>query len=126
MRPYHSASWAVPICLLASVIFTVSPRANPLPSEMYLDLEMPGGKIEQIPANCSTWHELYPGYCNPHHQDGWEDNGDGVISACDYVLIGGVWCHIDRVGLNIFVVPGPIGTEQGTWGKIKKFFRGPF
>jgi len=201
MRVSHRFSWIVPLCVLATAFLVTTPGGNPLPPDMYLDLDIPAGKALQIPGDCSTWHELYPVYCTPHHQDlfedngdgvispcdyitldglryhvqwvgptyflsglggeppevyeptepqtgqnptcetwheiypefslqkhvdGWEDNGDGVLSPCDNVQIGGIWYHIDRIGLDIFVVPGPVGIEQGTWGKIKSFFKSVF
>ena len=51
-----------------------------------------------LPANCSTWHELYPSFCLPHHQDDFTDNGDGVLSACDYIVLDGIRYHVDWVG----------------------------
>ena len=63
----------------------------------------PGGAAAAVPANCSTWHELYPTFCNYHHQDAYTDNGDGVISACDFITFdGGLPQHIDWVGPTYF------------------------
>lgn len=77
---------------------------------------------------CEIWQEVHPNHGAQFHVDGWQDNGDGVLSACDYVMIAGQVCHIDRIGLNITVVPGdpPTPTRQSTWGKIKGFFGSAF
>ena len=33
----------------------------------------------------TTWHELYPEYCNTYHIDSWKDNGDGLLSPSDQI-----------------------------------------
>ena len=71
---------------------------------------------------CQVWHEVYPNFCQEHHIEGWDDNGDGVLGVCDYVIVGGVACHIVDVSLNITVTPSTSPTEDRTWGKIKAFF----
>ena len=71
---------------------------------------------------CEVWHEVYPVFCNEHHVDLWEDEGDGVVSPCDMVLLDDVWYHIEEVGLNIYVEEDdPV--EQSTWGLLKSFFK---
>lgn len=73
---------------------------------------------------CETWTEVHPDFGNLAHVDGWSDNGDGVLSECDFVLIAGQSCHVDRIGLNIIVEPGsPTSIEESTWGRIKGLFR---
>lgn len=74
---------------------------------------------------CEIWFEVHPDYGSEWHVEGWQDNGDGIVSECDNVLIRGIWWHIYEVNLNITVEPGsPV--EQTTWGKIKTFFRRVF
>jgi len=69
---------------------------------------------------CEIWHEVYPDWCNEWHVDGWEDDGSGDVSVCDWVFINGIMWHIEEIGLNIYVVPqSPV--EPTTWGKIKAF-----
>ena len=51
-----------------------------------------------IPADCSTWHELWPNFCIDHHQTGYEDGGDGNLSECDNIILDGVTWHVDWVG----------------------------
>ena len=58
-----------------------------------------------VPNDCSTWHELWPTYCIMHHQDSYEDDGDGLISPCDYFTLDGVRYHIDWVGRRIISSP---------------------
>jgi len=70
---------------------------------------------------CEIWVEVHPNLGDEWHVDGWEDNGDGVVSPCDNVLIRGIWYHIHEIGLNITVEPSsPV--EQTTWAKVKAFF----
>ena len=75
---------------------------------------------------CEIWHEIWPEYCLEWHVEDWEDNGDGYVSPCDWVLIwDGLgepqqW-HVIEVNLNIITMPdSPV--EDSTWGKIKAFF----
>ncbi len=64
------------------------------------------------------WHEVAPNFCDEWEIEDWEDNGDGIVSQCDLVWIGGEAWHIDHVRLDITVVPGsPV--EESTWGQIK-------
>jgi len=35
----------------------------------------------------TSWHELYPTYCNYYDLGGWQDNGDGILSACDNITL---------------------------------------
>jgi hypothetical protein len=86
--------------------------------EMYLEPQ--DGAWSRNPV-CETWHEVYPAFCTDRHVDGWEDNGDGVLSPCDVVFVGGRPWHLESVGVNIIVTPeSPV--QQGTWGRIKQLF----
>jgi hypothetical protein len=33
----------------------------------------------------TQWHELWPFFCKEYHLSGWEDNGDSVLSHCDWI-----------------------------------------
>jgi hypothetical protein len=69
---------------------------------------------------CEIWMEVAPGYGNEWHIDGWEDNGDQVLSVCDNVLIANDWYHIENIGLNVIVTPrDPVSSEKSTWGEVK-------
>lgn len=63
-----------------------------------LDLQSPIG---------STWHELWPNYCNTMTLTSWEDNGDGVLSASDQIDMENhtdgwtYWWHVDAVTVTI-------------------------
>jgi hypothetical protein len=80
---------------LAVVVLAVLAAAVPAAAQYYMEYE---GMSTRTPANCSTWHELYPSFCTPHHQDGFTDNGDGVLSACDIIVLDGIGYHVDWVG----------------------------
>jgi hypothetical protein len=75
---------------------------------------------------CEIWGPIPdgPGY----HVDGWQDNGDGLVSECDFVHFEGegpdIWWHLDRISLDILVSPpgGPSASEKSTWGWIKSLF----
>ena len=64
----------------------------------------PGRADVPVTPVCSTWHELYPSFCLNHHQDGYADDGDGFISACDWIVLDAVNCHIDWVGPTYHLV----------------------
>jgi hypothetical protein len=76
--------------------------------QMHLDLQvMPTKTLDNaIPPNCSMWNELYPVYGGVHHQDAYEDDGDGFISACDYIILDGSRWHIIWVGPTYFTTCG--------------------
>ncbi len=69
----------------------------------------PGGM--PVPPTCSTWHELYPTHCAVHHQTDYGDDGDGLVSACDQIVLDGVSYHIDWVGPTYYLqgIPGRQG-----------------
>ena len=68
--------------------------------------------------NCSDWHQLYPPpTCGLSHQESWEDNGDGCLSACDYLTLSGERVHVDWVGptywLSCDIILEPMGDPSG-------------
>jgi hypothetical protein len=74
---------------------------------------------------CQVWQDVslgWPPHVN-HHVDAWADNGDGIPSVCDTVVLDGVEWHIDHVGFNIFVEDPHVGTDQRSWGRVKRMFR---
>ena len=48
--------------------------------------------------------------------------GDGEVTACDNVLVGGRWWHIEEVRLDITVTEAGSPVETSTWSKLKSFF----
>lgn len=81
---------------------------------------------------CEEWHWIWPQplYCQVFHVDSWEDNGDGVFNECDQINVfeqgpglPPTYYHIDRIGLDIIVEPGPVQTKTSTWGRLKGIFR---
>ncbi len=66
--------------------------------EVDVDIENPIG---------SWWHELYPTYCQYWELTSWFDNGDSMLSACDYLDFtspdGLIWkkFHLEWIGWTI-------------------------
>ena len=52
---------------------------------------------------CTVWHQVYPNYCNTAHQTNHVDNGDGVMSVCDFIWLDGVQNHITWIGPTYYV-----------------------
>ena len=69
----------------------------------------------------STWHELWPNYCNTMTLTSWEDNGDQVLSASDQLYMWNltddwiyIW-HVDSLTVTIHWTfkDGPFIGEPG-------------
>lgn len=43
------------------------------------------GLIDLYNPICSSWHELYPEYCEEWHLSSWDDNGNGYLDTCDVI-----------------------------------------
>ncbi len=89
-------------CGLVAVLFAavwIVMAAAPITAQAQEEITLAYDEIgrQQIPENCSTWHELSPNFCQDHHQDDYIDNGDGHVSACDFILLNGMWYHIEAV-----------------------------
>ncbi len=103
------------LAVVALLYVPVVPVRSGSPVEMHLDLSVSPGKPLNttdvgpgIPPNCSTWHELFPVYCAPHHQSGYEDaDSSGTISPCDIIVLGTVPWHVKWVGPTYFVTCRP-------------------
>ena len=68
-----------------------------------------------IPADCSTWHELWPSFGAAHHQDSYDDaNGDNEMSVCDNFVLDGTTLHVDWVGPTYHFVPVAGGYDVWT------------
>ena len=106
-----------------------------VPAGAQYNMEYQGTPTRDLPANCSTWHELYPNFCLPHHQDGYTDNGDGAVSACDNIVLDGITYHVDWAGPTyILELPGggtsywePVGSGGtdpvcSTWHQVHPDF----
>ena len=85
-----------------------------VPAAAQRHMELIGSPIlqEPIPPDCSDWHELHPNFCLVDHQDAYEDNGDGFVSACDVIILGGTRYHVDWAGPTYWLVPVNPGDEQ--------------
>jgi len=69
----------------------------------------PSAPIDK-PVN-TTWHELYPNYCDNYVLTDWEDNNDEILSPCDQIELtnnvtqASAWYHVDAVTITIWVKP---------------------
>ena len=94
-------------CLLA-VVLVATPAPDAQAQDVFhFELVPPGGAARDIPPDGSSWHELYPTFCAGHTQTGYEDNGDGFVSECDYIYIDGVRFHIIWSGPTYRLQSGP-------------------
>lgn len=86
------------------------------------DLE-PVAPVSGENPTCETWIEVWPDFGPLFHVDGWGDNGDGVVSVCDTVVLGGRPAHIDEIKPNIRVKPGdPVPVDESSWGDLKTHY----
>jgi hypothetical protein len=84
-------------CAVFLAVACVLAVAAPGAAQLYL--EFAGSPIrDNVPVDCSEWHELWPNFCVIHHQDAYQDNGDGAVSVCDVITLNGTRYHIDWVG----------------------------
>jgi hypothetical protein len=99
-----------------------APPANAAVGDLYLELApspLAPGVLSfgvagpAIPPTGSMWHELYPAFCTMQPQEGYGDNGDGVVSVCDAIQWGGVVYHIDWVGPTYHLMA--VGTSADTY-----------
>ena len=96
----------IPVVIgLAFVLGHDTPPATAgVAADLHVELVVPtrpGGPaplVGPIPPAGSSWHEIYPAFCATYTQDGYEDNGDGVVSACDRIRLNGVLYHIEWAG----------------------------
>jgi hypothetical protein len=81
----NGKSYRIGVALLAGLAltaFALPAVAQPAPT--HLDVQISPTKDLTIPPNHSLWHELAPTFCRMHEQFGYADNGDGIISICDW------------------------------------------
>jgi hypothetical protein len=70
----------------------------------------------------TQWHELWPFFCKEYHLGSWEDNGDGVLSHCDWIDMyekpdGEVkWYHVEEVTITLNVTPARDAKRFGSNG----------
>ena len=91
-------------------------------TQLYLDLaenaSRPGAGprtlslAAPIPPNSVSWHELYPTLNANHAQESYTDDGDGVISAGDFLRLDGMDYRILWAGPTYFVT---IGSTTHAW-----------
>ena len=91
-------------------------------------IEPEGGILPEGDSMVGTeWIEIYPEYGRELGQLRIvSENGDGVLSACDFIKVGRINCHVTRIGCDIRVVEAPNTSEPKTWGNVKGFFSALF
>ncbi len=98
------------------------------PNGVTRDIELPGNfvfKPKYLHATTpvdiydpisSSWHELWPEYCNEYDLTSWHDNGDGYLSECDQIDMTAngevAWYHVDRVIFTLWVENEETGDEM--------------
>ena len=84
---------------LRTIVALIGLVAVAVPAGAQTHFELMGSPVQDVvPPDCSEWSELYPNFGAVHHQGSYEDDGDGLISVCDHITLGGVRYHIDWVG----------------------------
>ncbi len=90
-------------CFLVALVAVLA-LAGPVGAQTYLELGSAPVR-DDIPDDGSDWHELYPAFCTTHIQASYEDNGDDIVSVCDYInMEDGTRYHIDWVGPTYLLV----------------------
>jgi len=89
------------------VMFLAVGQSQTLPTTRHMDLIHFAG-TDPIPGPNSIWHEIYPSYCDYYQQTGYGDNGDGIVSPCDWITLGDTRYHIVDVIPTYF-----FATEDG-------------
>jgi hypothetical protein len=84
---------------LSAIVALIGLAAVALPSGAVTHFELSGSPVQDVvPPDCSDWIEISPNFGAVHHQDSYEDDGDGLISVCDHITLNGTRYHIDWVG----------------------------
>ncbi|MFH1680960.1 MAG: hypothetical protein ABIH26_09990 [Candidatus Eisenbacteria bacterium] len=96
---------ALPAILLLWAASATNPAARAPVSDLYLELLVTKGAPSgyDLPPDCSVWKQIYPNPALQHHQDAIEDNGDTLLSACDFIHLDGSRYHITWVGPTYWV-----------------------
>jgi len=88
----------------------------PSPHLRYLHSE--GSLIDLAEPVSTQWHEIWPLLYRHYHLSGWEDNGDGVLSRCDWIDMdeepdGATRCyHVEEVTITLFVTQNETGEAK--------------
>jgi hypothetical protein len=122
------------LLILVAVSAVVLTTVGTAVSVTYLHMVPPGiDKNGNIPPDGASWHELYPFFCRYFTQIRYIDNGDGIISVCDYITLQGpdgatyrhhiedvLWAYVFHDALTIFTFyfetyHGPNGDPSGSY-----------
>lgn len=96
------------ILLLAVVVavflaLPVAVQADSAPKYLHAK----AGLIDLAHPVSTDWHELYPVFCTNYTLGNWVDNGDGILSYCDFIEMhqnpdGEVeWYHVEEVTITV-------------------------
>ena len=98
--------WSVALLLGLVALAVPATAVPPMTAQFDIDTQVVPGQGWAIPPDCSVWHELYPDFCVPHHQAGYDDSdGSGTVSPCDNILEAGFCWHIESVTTTYFFSP---------------------
>ena len=83
--------------------------------EHYELVGSPFSRNEPWPPDGAEWHGLAPVgiFCTSAIQEGHEDNGNGIIDACDHITLNGTRYHITWAGPTYHLMA--IGGETPPW-----------
>jgi hypothetical protein len=102
------------------VTFTmfVTPMEPGYYEPMYIEFKGPYDEGILYQPVCTLWHEVYPLYSNVYHIVDWDDNGNGFLDFCDYILLEDMntgilssW-HVEEVATDLILnekIMDPIG-----------------
>ncbi len=79
---------------------------------MYIEFTGGYDEIDEVLKKpvCTYWHEVYPNFCVSYHLRDWKDNGDGYLSAGDFISLSSangisVNYYVKEVKTDIVVSP---------------------
>jgi hypothetical protein len=92
---------AVLVLCLTPILLGLAAPASAEPMKIMETVSIP--TAVDWPIECTVWHEIYPTYCATAHQTGHMDNGDGILSACDWIELDGMAWHVQWVGPTYYL-----------------------
>lgn len=91
--------------------------------ETFMDYMGPEPSLGLVDPMSGSWHEIYPTFSQVYNIYIWNDNGDGVLSECDMIMVldkdteqKEKWFHVKDVAWDMVVVPRPRIPAVTGWG----------